>query len=104
MLAQKSVVSLNELPVLASFQAQLTRKLEFVQDLRLWCRLTISSTSACNTANDQDVDVLLALGTCEQEAGRTIRLCLDRFTAAPKVDHVALGFGMRWLLIMLEPV
>lgn len=49
--------------------------------------LAISSTSACNSAAGTPSHVLTALGLDEDEAGRTVRLSLGRYTSVEDLDY-----------------
>ncbi|NBF06672.1 aminotransferase class V-fold PLP-dependent enzyme [Pseudomonas sp. Fl5BN2] len=49
--------------------------------------LAFSATSACNSASNAPSHVLLALGLDAQQASRTIRLSLGRFTTEEDVDR-----------------
>ncbi|MBP3866173.1 MAG: IscS subfamily cysteine desulfurase, partial [Pseudomonas sp.] len=51
--------------------------------------LAYSATSACNSASNAPSHVLLALGHDAQQAGRTIRLSLGRFTCEQDIDVAA---------------
>jgi len=49
-------------------------------------QLALSTTSACNSANNAASHVLLALGLDERRARNSIRLSIGRFTTEAEVD------------------
>lgn len=59
------------------------------RDVVLAGGLALSSTSACNSAQDAPSHVLLALGLAPAQARRTLRISLGRYTTAQEVDYAA---------------
>lgn len=59
------------------------------RDFAIGNELAFSSTSACNSASNAPSHVLLALGLKADEAQRTIRLSVGRFTTEQEVDRAA---------------
>ena len=55
-------------------------------------RLAVSSTSACNAARNSASHVLLALGLDAEQARRSVRLSLGRFTQASDVEEAIEAF------------
>ena len=51
--------------------------------------LCVSTGSACSSAAIEPSYVLRALGLSEDEAGRTLRIGLGRFTSAADIDFAA---------------
>ena len=47
----------------------------------------MSSGSACNSANPEPSHVLTAMGLSREEANRSIRLSIGRFTTEEEVEH-----------------
>ncbi len=52
----------------------------------------VSTGSACSSAAIEPSYVLRALGLSEEEAGRTLRVGIGRFTSAPEIDSGAAAF------------
>ena len=51
--------------------------------------LCVSTGSACSSAEVEPSYVLRALGLSDQEAARTLRIGLGRFTSAADIDYAA---------------
>ncbi|WDY56035.1 aminotransferase class V-fold PLP-dependent enzyme [Pseudomonas sp. PSKL.D1] len=61
--------------------------------LALASELALSSTSACNSASNAASHVLLALGLNEQQARKSVRVSIGRFTTQAEVDTAIAVFG-----------
>lgn len=60
---------------------------------RLYKRVAISKSSACNVGSVNGSHVLAAIGLDDAEIRRTIRLCIGRFNTREEIDAAVEGFG-----------